>query len=304
MQDTPLLCGELHTMVYYLKAAAAVVFFSILLSSCGSTMHKGKTAARMPGTWQPVPVVIDGESKDWPSPYPNYDAKSMVAYATSNDRQYLYVTMETGDELTQIKILKQGMTLSIDTNGGKDPEFKINYPLQDENNLIEMGVDEYLQKSDGMHSSRQLEQKLRKAVKEANQFSLEGFKNCNGGYFVNQTICGIKVIARIDAYNELVWEAAIPFKAIYNIDSISAAQAGKPISVCFTVKGFKQPGAKNADNASSGMNNGMAGSGMPGGNSGVGRGTQGMGGQKSSQSPTQRLYETTKTWKQFGLAWQ
>src|SRR5262249_35900527 len=148
----------------------------------------------LPGNWQASPVVVDGDSKDWPAPYPNYDSKAMVAYATSNDRQFLYMTMETGDDLTQVKILKQGMTLSIDTNGRKEPQMKINYPLQNENELMEIGLDN---ERDVTHHSRQLEQKVKKATTEANQFSIDGFKSCNGGYFISQAACGLKVIARI-----------------------------------------------------------------------------------------------------------
>src|ERR1700733_16221077 len=111
-------------MLYKYVPVTSVFLFSFVsilsILSCGSSHHSGKGKAVLPGTWQPEPIVIDGDSKDWPSPYPNYDAKAMVAYATSNDKENLYITMETGDELTQIKILKQGMIVSIDTSGNKD----------------------------------------------------------------------------------------------------------------------------------------------------------------------------------------
>ena len=71
---------------YFLPLGVALV----LLSSCGSSKHE-KSKASLPGTWQAQPIVIDGDSKDWPSPYPNYDAKAMVAYATSNDKYNLYI---------------------------------------------------------------------------------------------------------------------------------------------------------------------------------------------------------------------
>ena len=283
-----------------------VLGMSAVISSC-SMLHKNKKQASLPGTWQAQPIVIDGDSKDWPSPYPNYDPNSLVAYATSNDKYNLYVTMETGDELVQMKILKRGMIVSIDTGGKKDPQLHINYPLENDNDPLDLMKDDNGTKSSyhSKHIDRQFEGKIDKNLREATQFSTEGFNKCNGGYLISQTTpCGIKIRAKIDEYKELVWEAVIPFKAIYGIDSISEKEAGKPISVCFAVKAFKNPGSKPAEN-NSGMNNNMsAGAGGRGG--GMRGGGGGGGGRSRSQSedPMQHLYENTKTWKQFGIAYQ
>lgn len=279
-------------------------FFSF---SCNSSKHSRRSQATLPGTWQSQPIIIDGDSKDWPSPYPNYDAKAMVAYATSNDKENLYITMETGDEMTQMKILKQGMTVLIDTSGRKDPEFKINYPLQNDNDPLEMAKQDNGLKSDNqtLHKAGKWDKKITKSADEATQYSLEGFSLCNGGYMVTQTTaCGIIVKLGIDEYKELVWEAVIPFKAIYNKSVITAVDAGHPISVCFAVKGFKAPGSKNSDNNTGGTNTNMGGVGMNSGMAGRGGGRAGGPHGHSQENPMQHLYESTKTWKQFGLAYQ
>jgi len=151
-----------------------------------------------------------------------------------------------------------------------------------------------------------LQQKLRKSADAANQFSLEGFKDCSGGYVISQTTaCGIKLKVKIDEYKQLVWEAAIPLKAIYNKDVITAAESGRPISVCFAVKGFKNPGSKNINNTNAGTNDGM---GQTGGVGAGGRtnsrpmGAGRSGGSRSSTTdPMERLYESTKTWKHFSI---
>jgi len=285
------------------KIFASIVFASLLSLSCGSSKHS--KSKLMPGTWQSTPIVIDGDSKDWPSPYPNYDAKALVAYATSNDKENLYITMETGDEKTQLKILKQGMTVSIDTGGKKNADFHIGFPLQNDNDPLEMPKhEEGRSQSQGLKTGKQLDQNIKKSAASANQFSLDGFINCNGGFMASQTTpCGIKVAVSIDEYKELVWEAVIPFKAIYDRTSITSDFAGKPISVCFAVKAFKNPGSKSTDNANGGMNNGMAG----GGTHNSMRGGGGTGGGARSgvkENPNQSLYESTKTWKQFVLAYK
>jgi hypothetical protein len=287
-----------------------------LLFSCGSSKHS-KSAAVLPGTWQAQPVVIDGDSKDWPSPYPNYDSKGMVAYATSNDKENLYITMETGDELTQIKILKLGMNVYIDTTGHKEGQLHINYPLPNDNEPFDITKDASgLKHENAAHPAGQWDKKINKAAQDANQYALDGFYDCNGGYVVTQTTsCGIKIRLRIDEYKELVWEAAIPFKAIYGKNTITAADAGKPISVCFAIKGVKNPDTKTHDNPTGGagtsgggggggMNN-AGGVGMNSGHSGRGGGgNRGAGRGGTSNDPLQHLYESTKTWKQFGLVYQ
>jgi len=260
----------------------------------------------MPGTWQETPIKIDGDSKDWPSPYPNFDSKAKIAYATSNDKQFLYITMETGDEMTQTKILKQGMIVSIDTGGGKEADFHINFPLPNDNEDIDIpkaGGGRKPQDGETTFTGRQIQVQIGKMTKSANQFSIDGFINCNGGYMVSQAApCGIMVSAAIDEYKELVWEAVVPFKAIYHKEIITAADADKPISVCFAIKGFKEAAVKSTvDNSSN--SSGMGGSGMGGHGGGSGRGGKG-GGKGPSENPLQHLYESTKTWKHFSIVYK
>lgn len=287
-------------------AGGSAVLLLILAISCGSSKHS-KSADALPGTWQAQPIAIDGDSKDWPSPYPNYDSKAMVGYATSNDKYYLYITMESGDEMTEMKILKQGMTVSIDTSGEKEPGFNINYPLPNDNDPLEMTKHSAFGEGNKLHPEGRWEPIINKSAKEANQYTLDGFIKCNGGYMVSQTTaCGIKVILKIDEYKELVWEAAIPFKAIYGKDSINEKDAGKPISVCFAVNRFKHPETKAENNAGS-TNNSMGGGSMRGGGARGGGGRSGGGkggGRNPSSDPLEHLYESTKTWKHFALAYQ
>ena len=306
--DTSLLCLQIMNMPVKYVNAGAITILLIFSLSCSSSKHSRKSQNTMPGTWQEGVITIDGDSKDWPSPYPNFDAKAKVAYATSNDKQYLYVTMETGDEMTQMKILKQGMTVSIDTSGGKDASFHINYPLPNDNDEVDIpkaGGGRKQQDGETIFSGKQINVKLSKMIKSATQFSLEGFNTGNGGYMASQTApCGIKVSASIDEYKELVWEAIIPFSAIYNKSTISAADAGKPISVCFAIKGFKHPSSKDGENGSANMNSNpsnMSGRGGGGGGRG-GKGSKGGGGV--AENPLQHLYESTKTWKYFGIAYK
>src|SRR5580658_156365 len=105
------------------------VFVSVAaFSSCSSSKH-AKVKRLPPCAWQVVPIDVDGSNKDWPSPYPEYDDKAMLGYAVSNDKDNLYITVETGDPATQLKILREGLTVWIDKKGEKEEVTGINYPI-------------------------------------------------------------------------------------------------------------------------------------------------------------------------------
>ena len=287
-------------MYMSIKYYSIIICSSLLaFAACKSLKKVGKQEV-LPGTWQTTPIAIDGDNKDWPSPYPNYDSKAKIAYATSNDRKYLYITMESGDELTQMKMLRAGMTVSIDTGGNKEAEFKVNYPLENDNSTLDIQLGDG-QKESAMQAQKQIAKNIKKAIELANQFTLDGFAGSNGGYMVSQTVpCGIKLKARMDEYKEIVWEVAIPFKALYNKESLSATDAGRPISVCFAIKGLKSPKAKTSENA----NNNVGAMGT-GGRSSMQSGGAGAGmGRTKQEDPLAHLYLSTKTWKAFTLTYQ
>ena len=296
--------------MHHLPGRLLQVFFIIALAACGSSKHASTT--KLPGTWQAQPIAVDGDSKDWPSPYPSYDAKAKVGYAMSNDKDNLYITMETGDAMTQIKMLRSGMTVWIDTGGGKNQAMAINYPLAAENADIQMDRkqegDVQQNNPESMDREKRMQMRARRALDGALQLSLEGFGACNGGFLVKQTNnCGIVVRLAMDEYNEMIWEASIPLKALYGKDQLNKKDDGRPISVCFNIKAIKKPEKPKGD--SGGMNEGGSGTGMHGGGmhggggggmrgGGHGASTEASGGERTS------MFESTKTWKQFGLAYK
>lgn len=282
--------------------AASATF--LLLTASGCKTIKEKNAKNiMPGTWQATPITIDGSNLDWPSPYPNYDSKAKIGYATANNESYLYITMETGDEMTQMKILKMGMIVSIDTGGGKNISFSINYPLPNTNSELDLTSLEKGSKESPGGSARTLAKNIKTAKEQATQLSLEGFPQCHGGFVVGQNNeCGIQVRSSIDKFNDYVWEAAIPFKAIFGKAQLTDAEYGKAISVCYEVKGMKAP-KENTDNANQSMGNNMGGRSSMG-NAGINSRMGGGGGSvrnRQPESPWAHMYLTTKTWKQFKL---
>ncbi len=283
----------------------------------------------MPGNWQVTPIVIDGDNKDWPSPYPEYDEKAMLGYAVSNDKNNLYITVETGDAATQLKILHEGLTVWIDRTGEKSEETAINFPLPvvyakgaqtvKDDEAKRPGQSQSLEGQGGSRDQKQrmyLEDKVRALLPKADQYSLQGFKSCNLQYAITEKdSCGIEVKIGLDANNELIWEAVIPFKSFYFKPELTRPDKGKVLTVCFETTGSKRPAGQA--NGNNGRGSGMAmrpsvgiggfggmGMGMRMGGGGGGYRGGNRGGSPSQSTIMEPLYKSTKTYKKFGLAFQ
>ncbi len=311
------------TVIYIKKifpASIAIVTLSLL--SCGSSKHG--SSKRLPGAFQVSPITIDGYNNDWPSPYPEYDDKAVLGYAVTNDKQNLYITVETGDPATQLKIIKNGLTVWIDKTGNKVEQTAINFPIPDEYKKTKVGEEDrpkggqWHQGTGGNREDQKrmdLEDRVHRGIDKANEFSLQGFKGCNQQFsLLEKDSCGIVIRMAIDSTNELVWEAVVPLKAFYTKAEMTRADKGKAISVCFETVGSKRPAGEQQGGGSRGGGGGMrpsvgfgmgGGMGMGIGTGGMYRGNHGRGNQGGeNNSMMESLYKSTKTWKKFGLAWK
>lgn len=286
--------------------------------ACKSSKHSSIKRAKV-GIWQAQPITIDGSNKDWPSPYPEYDDKAQIGYAVSNDKDNLYITVETGDPATQLKIIKEGLTVWIDRKGEKNELTAINFPIPDNTKESSSthqssGSGQYQGQSSAQQQKQRmdLEDRVKKAMEGANQYSLQGFKSCNLQFpIMENDTCGIKVRMAIDEDNELVWEAVVPFKTFYFKPELTRPDRGRAVSVCFETIAMKRPaGQGNGGHSNGGSSGGMRPSFGMGGGMGMGMRMGGGGNRGGSRNnnqandPMESAYKSTKTWKQFGLAFQ
>lgn len=270
---------------------------AFLLPSCSSS----KKSASNKNIFADTAIVVDGDNKDWPTPYPFYDEKAGIGYDISNDKDNLYITLKTADEKVQVKMLRGGVNVWIDVKGEKNLVTAINYPLEHNNSASRAAA--------SMKQSAQ--QRKMEAIENASDYTLSGFKKCNGNNLsINQAnSCGIQVKIGVNDFNELVWEAAIPFTALYG-RKMTVVDTHKPISICFDLKGLKQvAGGTNGSGHGGGMGGGMRGGGMGGGGGMRGGGGRMGGGNRGSNNPQaaterQKLFEPTKTWVKTTLAFK
>lgn len=308
-----------------MRTYLSIVFLSIsyLVVAGGCKSSKGSNTSRLPGMWQVQPIVVDGSNKDWPSPYPEYDEKAQLGYAVTNDKDNLYITVETGDQATQLKILRNGLTVWIDKSGGKDEVTAINYPIpanfgnktpgaagnRDERG--EQSLRMQMQQGDVQKKRLAMTERIKKLMDDAGEFSLEGFKACNAQFPVlGKDSCGIMVHMGLDEDNELIWEAVIPLRSFWYKAQVEKRDMGKPVSICFETTGLPRTAGQGSGGGRSsgggfrpsvgvGMGGGLGMSMGGHGGRGGGRG-QAASGPDNSMEP---MYKSTKTWKRFGLAY-
>lgn len=94
----------------------------ILTTSCSKKLVVNSS-------YQSTPLIIDGKSSDWLDTLA-FDKDSKVHYRVSNDEEYLYFLLSTGQPDIIRKISITGFTLWIDPEGKKEQRYGINYPME------------------------------------------------------------------------------------------------------------------------------------------------------------------------------
>jgi hypothetical protein len=178
--------------------------------------------------WVQKPIVIDGDNKEWPQPYPFRDElDTKMQYAFANDATTLYVTLKTSDEGTRIKLRKNGLTIVVDTARKKLNTTSFGFTVGKD---IKPGA---LRSAVTGHDTVNAEDRRL----EISFVQLQGTPGYDGSYKVAGNKPGIAVAAAINDYNELVWEIAIPLKCIYT--GVSGHVNGEDhINVCIALFGL------------------------------------------------------------------
>ncbi len=148
--------------------------------------------------WLSHPIQVDGKLLEWPTDMQFYNSNTELAYTIANDSSNLYLCFQVFDELMQMKILKAGMVVSVDTNGKKKEHIIIQYPLS------------YLGGGEGREPDFA---DIREKFKMQPQFvQLSGFSSANGQNLL-QTSNGVVVKLDWDENNNMNYELAIPFSS-------------------------------------------------------------------------------------------
>jgi hypothetical protein len=315
------LCGKFFFMKFSRFFKCQICGLSLLaVAACSSSRKLTKSEL---DHFVTSPVVVDGDDSEWPNPYPHYDSKAMLSYAVSNDHDNLYISVKANDPMIERKLLVGGLTVWIDPTGKKEELLAIQYPQK--GSVQAYSQERHHPTNDGSSEdqrpiNRDSTTHQHHEMHMPADMSLIGFSKCDGPVKVNSTNgCGIVVRMNTDSWNELIWEAAIPFTALYN-GAAAAHTGGKTVSICLEAGAMPMPardGQGGGHGGGGGMGGGMHGGGMHGGMGGGGMGMGmggggghhggggGQGGYNSEDAEKRELLsKKTETWIQARIAAQ
>ena len=270
-----------------------LVFGLFLISSCSQP-------PLYQSLWQGTPVTVDGDASEWQRPLAYYDADSKLSFTVSNDSTKLYLIVEAYDEAAQMKIVREGLQIWIDTSGGKGKDIGILYPVAAMSGNAPKGTDNQSSGAGtGNYGSQPDYDRIaamhRNFLKSPGQIELKGFKPPIGGVLPLQNAFGIQTRINWDTINNILnWEAAIPMETFYR-HALNHSDSLKTFGITFSVNGIDHSShKKSADDNAGGYTpsggSGMGAGGMPGGGMGGrggGGGRHGGAGSSTNSSITQ-----------------
>ncbi|ASU36586.1 hypothetical protein [Mucilaginibacter xinganensis] len=277
-----------------MKAYLPYFAFTILIQISAIKLSNAQSTAT--GTLQAPPnnITINGSIKEWGDSLRYFNTEKHINYALANDKENLYMAIRVNDRSEQARIIKAGVTLSINTRGKKKESFSITFPL----NTGEGGPILNPLKDDGGDITKEERDELKQAVLTSLRgIKVVGFKDIEGDMITTSNTYGIKTAIDYDDKGYLICEAAIPLKLLHSEDAIKTEWAFN-----LKINGIIRPAAPEGEGRENGGGRGERGGGGRGGHGG-GRGSRGGNiGGGADQADRNSLSKSEDFWEKFYLA--
>jgi hypothetical protein len=184
-----------------LKITLRIIFLSFItaISTFGQETKKKKGVPT--AIYRQDNIVIDGKMNDWPELISFYNKDSKLGYSIANDSSKFYFCFIMSDQLMQMKILRMGLYIGIDTMGKKNQDISICYPMPGSF------------RGNTKNGERPDFEKIKATFRNSPQYmSLNGFRNGNGTSPI-QAVNGVAAKLDWDAEGNMIYELEIPFNA-------------------------------------------------------------------------------------------
>jgi hypothetical protein len=268
----------------------ACFLFPVLISNAQS----GKTST---GALQAPPknLAIDGDIKEWGDSLRFYNAEKKINYSLANDQENLYMAIKINDRLQQMKVLRAGLTFTVDPKGKKKDAFSITFPLTVPGSVPLPAPNE----DPGETTQQERDELMRERLTSLRGIKVEGFKDIEGDMITTSNTYGIQTAINYDENGDLVCEAAIPLK-FFHVDNLSKNEW----AFNFKINGISRPGANNSNDEQAERPGGRGGSmgGMGGGRGGRGGRGGGSHNQSLHSADTGEMGKSEDFWDKFYLA--
>ena len=261
----------------------------ILITGTAYAQNKSETKTLQ---GPPSGITVDGDLKDWGDSLRYLNADKHIDYSLANDKDNLYMAIRINDYGEQIMILNAGLTLSIDTHGGKKERFSITFPVGEQGGLTGFGIPK---KGNADSVKEDRDDLIAAQLTKLRGIKVTGFTDIEGTQITTSNTYGIKTAIDYDKDGYLVLEAAIPVKFFHADDLLK-----NEWSFNFKINGISKPSQNNNSEADQG-------GGGRGGRGGGGRGGRGGGGGRGGQRSYQQtdrseMSKSIDFWEKFYLA--
>lgn len=261
-----------------------------------TTFAQDKTVANK---LQPPPsnIIVDGNLKEWGDSLRYYNQDKQLNYALANDQDNLYMAIRINDRSEQIRVLRAGLTLGIDTRGKKKETFTMTFPVSDQSSqgMAENAMD--LQGGNNDVKQEDRDDLVKAKLTKLREIKVTGFKDIESETMTTSNTYGFKVAIDYDKDGNLVYEAAIPLK-FFHADDLSKNEW----AFNFKINGITRPGQDKDNGNHEGMTRGGGfGGGGRGGRMGGGRGGR-MGGGNNTPVDRSELSKSLDFWEKYYLA--
>ncbi len=271
-----------------------IVSCVMLLVSCSNHVYKSK--------WQNTDFIGDSAAVQEIEPLKYYDPKSKIQYNFTNDNENFYLIVRATEQQTQMKILRAGMQVWIDTTGKKKQQVGVIFPL------VQKGQFRKPSSQQGKSATRSdVNSLMKQNIMGLNQMTLSGFKSPMNGFIPVNNQYGIYANIALDSSKIMTYKLAIPFKtflkrSLYPKDSLKKMTLTLIVNALAAGQGG-QGGHQGGGGSGGGHGGGMGGGGMGMGGGMHGGGMRGGGGGGHSQGgDNSTMNEENKILVEFKLA--
>lgn len=276
-----------------MKAFFACFAFAAIIQL--STMNLAGAQSAKPATLQ-VPaqhIAVDGSIKEWGDSLSYFNTEKHINYALANNRDTLYMAVRIADRSEQTRILKAGLTLSINTKGKKKESYSITFPLNTNGSPAPV-----LHREDNDEPIQQNHEELMQAVLTVLRgIKVTGFKDIEGEMITTSNTYGIHAAIDYDDKGDLICEASIPLVLFHAGDASKSEWAFN-----FKINGITRPAMPQGEGEGGGRGGrgggGREGGGGRGGSRGGNRGGAGI----SGDAGRGELFKSEDFWEKFYLA--
>ncbi|MBW6498888.1 MAG: hypothetical protein K0B09_10895 [Bacteroidales bacterium] len=222
----------------------------LLLSFLGTIITACSPKISMVTAWQNEPLSI-ASAESWSAPTAT-DKRSKLDYALSNDRENLYIILQTADPATRLRIIRAGMELEIQTPENEKNPGTIKYPLPEERITLFDGIG----RQEGARDRPRQDptEMFNRVMASQTELELSGFSNHPNGRVPLQNEGGINIGVDMDSQGVITYKALIPLHTF--LDESPAGISAQNHLLTITVNAIDMPGGPPGN---------FTGPGMPGG---------------------------------------